>query len=117
MAMEQTNRLPAGFEDLQPLADRWARPTENARNMIRYSASAQDFADFHARMMPRLDALLALLRTYPPSPEGDAENLALQLVCAFAEAAPHHDLYGGSPQVPFSFDARRFMPDHGNISL
>lgn len=30
-----------------------------------------------------------------------------------AEAAPHHELYGGSPQVPFSFDARRFVPEHG----
>lgn len=115
--MEQTNRLPAGFEDLQPLADRWARPTENARNAIRYAANAQDFADFHARMMPRLDDLFALLRNCPPTPEDPAEYLALQLLCAFAEAAPHHDLYGGSPQVPFSFDARRFVPDHGDMRL
>jgi hypothetical protein len=115
--MSNMNKLPAGFEDLEPLAERWARPTENARNAIRYAASAADFADFHAHMMPRLDALLALLQQYPPSPEDDAENLALQLVCAFAEAAPHHDLYGGSPQVPYSFDARRFVPDHGDVRL
>lgn len=115
--MNTTNRLPAGFEDLQPLADRWARPTENARNAVRYAASAADFADFHARMMPRLDDLFALLRQCPPSPDDAGDNLALQLLCAFAEAAPHHDLYGGSPQVPFSFDARRFVPDHGDVLL
>lgn len=115
--MDRNSMLPAGFEDLDPLAKRWARPTENARNAIRYTATAADFADFHSRMMPRLDALFTLLRQYPPGSGGAAENLALQLVCAFAEAAPHHDLYGGNPQVPYSFDARRFVPDHGEQPL
>lgn len=115
--MDNATLLPPGFEDLEPLVERWARPTEAARNAIRYEADAADFADFHARMMPRLEALFALLQQCGPHPDDPAHYRALQLLCAFAEAAPHHDLYGGNPQVPFSFDARRFTPDHGDVPL
>lgn len=115
--MIDTYSLPAGFEELEPLVERWARPTESARNAIRLEANAADFADFYARMMPRLDALFTALQVCAPHPDGDAEYRALQLLCAFAEAAPHHELYRGSPQVPFSFDARKFIPDHGNDAL
>ncbi|MBY8825705.1 hypothetical protein [Sphingomonas colocasiae] len=105
--------LPAGFQDLEPLAARWARPTENERNAIRLSAAPGDFVDFDALMAPRLEALLAHLATLPARPEDPADYNALLLAAAFAEAAPHHELYGDSAQVPFSFDARRFTPDHG----
>ena len=109
--------LPAGFEALAPFAERWARPTENARNAIRLATNAADFAAFDAAMAPRLEALLARLAAAPAHPEDPAEALALQLAAAFAEAAPHHELYGGSPTVPHSFDARRFVPDHGDEAL
>ncbi|MGV3479347.1 MAG: hypothetical protein ACO1O3_05330 [Sphingobium sp.] len=109
--------LPAGFQELEPLVARWARPTENERNAIRLSAAPRDFVDFDALMAPRLDALLAHLATLPARPEGRADYNALLLASAFAEAAPHHELYGDSAQVPFSFDARRFVPDHGKDAL
>lgn len=109
--------LPAGFEALEPLVAQWARPTENARNAIRFAASAEDFAQFYALMTPRLDALLALLATCPVHPESPAEHNALMLACAFAEASPHHELYKGSAEVPHSFDARRFVPDHGDMAI
>lgn len=107
-------RLPAGFEDLAPMLARWGRPTENERNALRFQASKADFAAFHAAMAPRLGDLLAFLATCPAVPDDAAQRNALILACAFAEAAPHHELYGGSPEVPFSFDARRFVPNHGN---
>lgn len=109
--------LPAGFEELEPFARTWARPTENARTAIRLAASAADFAAFDAAMAPRLDALLSLLADCDAHPEDPGRNLALQLACAYAEAAPHHELYAGSPTVPYSFDARRFVPDHGEQIL
>ena len=109
--------LPAGFEDLAPVAARWARPTENERNALRFEAGAADFAAFRDAMAPRLEALLDYLKDCPPSPEEPAQRNALMLACAYAEAAPHHELYGGSAEVPFSFDARRFVPDHGNDPL
>lgn len=109
--------LPEGFEGLESVAAKWARPTEDERNAIRLDAQAADFAAFYEAMMSRLPSLLERLAGYPPSPSDPAQNLALQLVCAFAEAAPHHELYAGSPQVPFSFDARRFVPQHGGEAL
>jgi hypothetical protein len=111
--MTEGYELPEGFEGLEAMAEKWARPTEDERNAIRFNAGTEDFAEFYEVMMPRLPGLLGQLAGYDPSPSDPAENRALQLVCAFAEAAPHHELYGGSPQVPFSFDARRFAPEHG----
>ncbi|WP_176593413.1 hypothetical protein [Sphingobium sp. EM0848] len=109
--------LPAPFTDLAPLAAHWARPSENERSEIRWSASAADFRALYEAMMPRLDDILALLSQHPATdmPE-DVRNLFL-LACAFAEASPHHELYGGSSAVPYSFDARRFVRTDGDASL
>lgn len=109
--------LPDAFADLQPFAQVWSRPTENQRNAVRYAASAAEFAAFHAALLPRLEALLTYLRDCPASPEDPLQRNALMLACAYAEAAPHHELYGGSNAVPFSFDARRFVADHGDVLL
>jgi len=112
--MTDTITLPAGFEDFADLAATWARPTEGERSAIRWAASKEDFADFYRRFMPRLDTALAQLKDVPlEGLEGPAANLFL-LVCAFAEASPHHELYGGSAEVPFSFAARRFVPGHAD---
>ena len=109
--------LPDGFADLEPLLARWARPTENERSAIRLAATPQDFAEFHEVVQPRLAALLDLLSGCPPHPADPACYNALMLASAFAEAAPHHELYGGSAEVPHSFDARRFVPEHGAAAL
>lgn len=109
--------LPEAFADLAPLAAHWSRPTENERNALRFAARASDFAAFHEAMAPRLEALLAYLAQCPARPTELAQRNALMLACAYAEAAPHHELYNGSSEVPFSFDARRFVPDHGDDVL
>lgn len=108
--------LPAEFTKLSPLAAKWGRRTEDERNQIRWNASAADFAELYQGVMPDLDRILALLRNYRQQgmPE-DVANL-FHLACAFAEASPHHELYGGSKDVPFSFDARRFVPEHGSTA-
>jgi len=117
MTMNEHPAMPAGFEDLAPLVTRWARGTENERNALRLAASAADFAAFSQAVGPRLPALLAYLTDVPVTPTEPADRNALMLACAYGEAAPHHELYGGSAEVPFSFDARRFVPDHGGDSL
>lgn len=117
MTTADYHSLPEGFADLEPLAARWARPSENERNAVRYAATAEDFAAFHGALLPRLDALLTYLRDCPAQPAEPLQRNALMLACAYGEAAPHHELYGGSNEVPFSFDARRFVADHGDVSL
>jgi len=112
--MTDTVTLPKGFEDLAPFAHTWARPTENARSEVRWTASPADFAAFYAAVMPRLPEILAYLGEVPLDGMDEAQTALFCLAAAFAEAAPHHELYGGSPDVPFSFSARRFVPGHGD---
>lgn len=112
--MTDTVKLPQGYEDLAGFAAKWARSTEHARSEIRWAASAADFAAFYEAMMPRLPAILADLGKLPLDGMDEAQTNLFCLAAAFAEAAPHHELYGGSPDVPFSFSARRFVPGHGN---
>jgi len=112
--MTDTPVLPQGFEDLAPLAVQWARPTENQRSEIRWSAQPADFARFYEAMLPRLPDVLGYLGTVSLEGMDDRQTNLFCLAAAFAEAAPHHELYGGSADVPFSFSARRFVPGHGD---
>lgn len=113
--MTQRQILPAGFADLAPLAEQWARPTENSRSAIRWQANAADFAAFYAAMLPRLPEILETLARLPLNGLDEPETNLFNLTAAFAEAAPHHELYGGSADVPFSFAAHRFQPGHGDL--
>lgn len=111
--MTDNVKLPQGYEDLATLAARWARPTEAARSEIRWNATKEDFAAFYDAVMPRLSGILAYLAALPLDGMDEAQSNLFCLAAAFAEAAPHHELYRGSADVPFSFSARRFVPGHG----
>lgn len=106
--------LPSQFSDLAPLAERWAFPTENQRSAVRWSASVADYDTLYRELMPRLSEVLEILsHDAPDALPAELETL-YQLACAFAEAAPHHELYKGSAEVPHSFDPRRFRAMHGD---
>jgi hypothetical protein len=112
--MAETSAMPAPFRDLTALAAHWGLATENQRNAVRWSSTAGDFAALYEGVAPRLKEILVFLgRHQPTAMPPDVRNL-YYLACAFAESAPHHELYGGSPNVPHSFDARRFVPQHGD---
>ncbi len=113
--MTSTPLLPDAFADLAGMAAQWARPSENERNAIRWSASAEEFAAFYDAVMPRLDLILAELASTPLDGLDVPHANLFCLASAFAEAAPHHELYGGSAKVPHSFAAERFVPDHGSL--
>jgi hypothetical protein len=105
--------LPKGFEHLSDLLPEWAFATENARSEKRWASTPRQFQVFYDAMMPELDRILALLAKYPThgAPE-DVANL-FRLTMAFAEAAPHTEMYANSNSVPNSFDARRVVAAHG----
>lgn len=107
--------LPAAFAHLQGF-ERWALPSENQRSAVRWTSSKGEFAAFHGAVMPSLDAIMAALDDQPVPPVDPALRTLYLLACAFAEAAPHHDLYNGSAKVPFSFEAHRFEAAHGDIA-
>lgn len=112
--MTTNARLPAEFRDLERFVERWARPTENERNALRWSATASEFAELYEAIMPRLDAILEMLSCIKSDELEGADANLFNLAAAFAEASPHHELYGGSPVVPHSFAAERFRPLHGD---
>lgn len=112
--MTETTALPADFADLAPFAAKWARPTENERSELRWNSNPDEFAALYEGLIPRLEEILAYLAKYSVEQlPDDARNL-YNLASSFAEAAPHHELYKGSPLVPFSFDARRFVRSGGD---
>ncbi len=104
--------LPETFKDLVPLATMWAQPTEKARDEVRWMASKEEFAAIYQAISSRLDEILEFLDRFSLTEmPADVRRLYL-LVAAYAEAAPHHELYQGSNEVPYSFDKRRFIPRH-----
>lgn len=107
--------LPAKYAELEKFVPIWALPTENARSERRWTSSPQEFQSFYDALLPRLDEILADLDRYPVDKVPEEAKALYYLVLAFAEAAPHVEMYGGSAEVPNSFDARRVVARHGNV--
>lgn len=107
-------QLPDAFADLQNVALRWALPSEAERDTVRWAAQKEDFEALHEAMMPRLPDILALLSQHDRAELDDGMRTLFYLTCAFAEASPHHELYRGSAEVPFSFKSNRFIAEHAD---
>ena len=91
----------------------WALPTEAERSDRRWQATPAEFRDFYNALLPRIDELLECLDQYPIG-RIPTEALPLyHLALAFAEVAPHCELYEDSNKVPNSFDASRFVAAFG----
>ena len=105
--------LPEQFSQLESLAETWALPTELQRSQRRWTATADDYRHFYKAMLPLLDQVLDYLDQYQPGAIPDPALPLYHLALAFAEAAPHNELYECSNTVPNSFDAHRFAAAHG----
>ena len=57
--------LPAGFKDLEPLVDRWAGRTIEARTKARCEASMEDIMLLYDVMVERAPAILDYLKPFP----------------------------------------------------
>lgn len=104
--------LPADFADLAPFLD-WALPSADERQTRRRTASRADLKAFYDALLPRIEAILKVVDAYPlgslPADLAPLYHMALSL----AEVAPHIELYGGAPGVPYAFDETRFVAVHG----
>ncbi|MEQ9088836.1 MAG: hypothetical protein RLQ26_08850 [Alphaproteobacteria bacterium] len=107
-------KLPKGFEKLEPLSEKWALATQNERQKVRRESTTEELQAFYDAMMPRLEDALDKADEYPlgEMPE-DVEQLFF-MTLSLAEVAPHIELYGGNPEVPYSFEESRFVAVHGN---
>ena len=66
-------------------------------------------------MLPVLDQLLDFLDNYQPGAIPEQVLPLYHLVLAFAEAAPHNELYDCSNKIPNSFAVHRFVAAHGQV--
>ncbi len=107
--------LPEQFSQLESLAESWALPTELQRSERRWVAGPDDYQLFYEAMLPLLDEILNYLDRYRPGAIPGAALPLYHLALAFAEAAPHNELYDCSNTVPNSFDAYRFVAAHGEL--
>lgn len=108
-----TAQLPQAFADLAPFID-WALPSADERQTRRRTATKAELKAFYDALLPRIEAILATVDAYPlgalPEPLHPLYHLALSL----AETAPHIELYGGAPGVPYAFEETRFIAAHGS---
>ncbi|AZI35532.1 hypothetical protein NT2_07_01940 [Caenibius tardaugens NBRC 16725] len=108
-----TNKsLPPEFADLAPFLD-WALATADERYAYRRNASRAELKAFYDAILPRTEAILALVDQYPLGALPEELHPLYHLVLSLAEVAPHIELYGGAPGVPYAFDETRFVATHG----
>ena len=105
--------LPAAFADLAPHLG-WALSGADARQAKRRGSSRQDLRDFYDAVLPRLEAILAEVDRHPLGGLPESHRALYDIALSLAEVAPHIELYGGSPGVPYAFEESRFVAVHGD---
>lgn len=99
--------LPAAFADLQPLAERFALPTERARHAERLKGPFEDLKALYDAVLPRLGEIHAHLARHPWPNLPPAEQNLLHLALALMEVSLAVESHG-QPTVPYGFDHGRF---------
>lgn len=93
--------LPAGFEDLEPLVEYWAGEDGQTRWDRRALAPMENIRAFYDQMVPRADAALVHLQSFPLDSMPEPESRLFRLVLSLAQAAMAVELHG-QPRAPYS---------------
>jgi hypothetical protein len=107
-----TPQLPEAFADLTPFLD-WALPSADERQTRRRTSSKEELKAFYDAMLPRIEATLTEVDAYPLESLPASLHPLYHLALSLAEVAPHIELYGGAPGVPYAFEETRFIAAHG----
>jgi hypothetical protein len=102
--------LPEAFADLEKFSG-WILPSEGARMQKRRDSTLDDLAALHEAMLPRLEAILSHLNTFPLDAMPEREERLLRLTYALAEVTPFVEQYRRTV-LPELFDERRFVILH-----
>lgn len=106
--------LPDEFVQIESWAAEWAKPTQNQRWDKRLASSNVEIKAFYSAILPWLERILEHADQFPlgelPEPSARLFDLALM----HAEIAPNVELYRCDPNVPHSFEERRFIAVQGN---
>lgn len=98
--------LPAGFEDLLPLAD-WSLATMDERRDRRASSTMEEIEEFYDVLLPRMDAVLEHLAATPMEGIDPKSEALMNLTLMLAEVAPAVELFG-EPTISYGYDVTRF---------
>ena len=109
-----SKQLPEGFAELETWASEWALPTQNTRWDKRLASTREEVITFYNAILPHLERILDHVDQHPLGglPEQSARLFDLALM--HAEIAPNVELYDGDPNVPHSYEEKRFIAVHGN---
>ncbi len=102
------NRLPAGFEELEPFVADWDLPTSHERWMHRNRAPYADVMRFYEAMFARAEEATALVERYPLNALPDDVARLFRLVLALTHAAVGVELHQAShsPWSPVEHELR-----------
>lgn len=109
------NKLPKGFEALEPYVDDWSLGTTNGRYDKRRTSTAAEIKDFYDAVLPQLEAILDKADEYPLGEMPEDVTRLYDLAMMMAEVSPHIELYGGQPGVPHAFEESRFVAVGGDM--
>lgn len=100
--------LPALWADLEPLASRFALPTEAQRAQRHREAEYAELEALYRTLLPRVPAILEALNAKPLDGLDAGEQRLLWLTLAFVEAAVAVERFQCADMPPGAFEAERF---------
>lgn len=109
-----SKQLPEGFAELETWASEWALPTQNTRWDKRLASAREELITFYDAVLPHLERILDHVDQYPLSELPEQSARLFDLALMHAEIAPNVELYDGDPNVPHSYEEKRFIAVHGN---
>ena len=110
----QAKLLPEGFDELETWALEWALPTQNTRWDKRLASTRDELITFYNAVLPYLERILHHADQYPLGELPEQSARLFDLALMHAEIAPNVELYDGDPNVPHSYEEKRFIAVHGN---
>jgi hypothetical protein len=110
-----SKKLPPGFQDLEPLVERWALPTERQRNVQHLSCSMGEVKEYYDALLARADDIIAHLQELeangrPNSIPQESKNL-FYLLLSLAEVSQSVEVHGQIGVVD-GFPSHRWVPEH-----
>lgn len=99
MTTSTSASLPPAFADLEPLAQRWALKSFDARMQRRAAAAMDEIQAFYDAVQPRAEEALLHLERFPLDALPPAETRLMHLLFALTQAAMAVEMHG-KPKVP-----------------
>lgn len=104
----ERERVPAEFNDLEPLLDEWALPTQQARNDKRTASTIEQLDDFYNAVLPRVHAIAEYIDRFPISAMPATAVRLLDLARMLMEVAPAVEVMR-SPDVVCHYARERLI--------